>query len=158
MKIKAQEFKGLKRKDFENQEDYQKAVEDHQKYNISPEGLKSIFTLDGKLRQGISDRLTFSLKEMYNPVPKTAVNLGSGSGQEELDKMVDEIIEKDKLMSLSPSELGEKMKNMHYDGEGLIEKGKLAADSIRAKENAPAPNENGLKRNAETDSRQIGLS
>ena len=160
MNMKKYESRGVRKKDFENPEDYQKAFDAQKKYEISPEGRNSYFAWDGKLKIGTPERMMFSLREMYNPAPKTAVGLASRDGQEQLDRMVEEIIEKDKLMSFSPSELGEKLKGMNYDGNGLIDKGKLAADAIKAKENAPEPKEINLNLNLnkEVNQHQPGLN
>lgn len=142
VKLKEREYTAPSRKDFQNREDYNKAREE---YNRNMNELRTNpkpFAPGGKLWPGTPEKLAFGMREMYNPAPKTALSLASEKGSAQLDAMVDEIIEKDKLMTLGTAELGEKLQQKDYFGIDLLQKGKLAADAIKAKENAPAKEEN----------------
>ena len=136
MKLKSKEVQPLSPKQFKNMDDYSKALDEFQKAEREGKARGNAYSPDGKLWAGTPEMMWNSLKELYNPIPTMAKSLGTKEGQDQLDKMVDEIIEKDRLMSLGTSELGEKLRGIEYTGDGLIKKGNLAAESIRNRENA----------------------
>jgi len=74
----------------------------------------------GKLWYTMPSVILTNLKEFYSKPPKTAVSLSSPEGQSQLDRMVDEIIEKDKLMSLGTADLGVKLNGFSYNGRDLV--------------------------------------
>ena len=135
-KIKARELKAPKRKG-KSEEQYEKEYKDYSE-QLKEIGLgHKAITSKGKLAVGAADTMKFYLQEIYNPIPNGIINLGSDNAPQHLDAMVEEIIATDKLMSKSPAELGIQLQGMNYDGPGLIQKGKIAADAIKARENAP---------------------
>ena len=158
MKLKEQEYTKPSRKNFQNEEDYNNAVKEYgrnvNEQKINPKPLAP----GGKLWPGTPEKMMYSMKFLYNPVPKTALSLATEKGSAQLDAMVDEIIEKDKLMSLGTAELGEKLRQKEYFGIDLVQKGKLATDAIKARENAPAKEENinlNVNKNIEEKKEQV---
>ena len=136
-KLKAKEFNAPMPNDFKTNQEYLDAMAQHSKIVTEGKARGDVYAPGGKLWAGKPAVMLNSMRELYNPVPKSAQSLGSSEAQDQLDRMVDEIIEKDKLMSYGTSVLGEKLQSSEYTGNSLIKKGELAAESLKQKEAAP---------------------
>ena len=147
MKLQAKEYKAPELRNFKNQEDFHKEMQKYQETVKNGAKNGEPYAPGGKVWTNTPSVVMTNLKEFYGQPPKTAVSLSSPEGQSQLDRMVDEIIEKDKLMSLGTADLGVKLNGFSYNGRDLVLKGKLAADAIKGKAKA-AEEQGALELNA----------
>ncbi|MBR6897128.1 MAG: hypothetical protein IKN24_03050 [Lachnospiraceae bacterium] len=76
----------------------------------------------------------YPLIEYFKEGPKTILNLGDPKKTASLDKMVDKIIDTDGLMNLPEDRLAEKIREDEYMLGGIVNKGNLAAQAIKAEQ------------------------
>lgn len=87
MKLKSKEVQPLSPKQFKNMDDYTKALDEFQKAEREGKAQGDAYSPDGKLWAGTPEMMWNSLKELYNPIPTMAKNLGTKEGQDQLDKI-----------------------------------------------------------------------
>jgi len=87
MKLKSKEVQPLSPKQFKNTDEYVKALERYQQAEREGKARGDAYSPDGKLWAGTPEMMWNSLKELYNPIPTMAKNLGTKEGQDQLDKL-----------------------------------------------------------------------
>ena len=157
MKVQAKELQQPDRRKFKSDDAFEKANAAYREEIENAKNANTLYTSSGKLLPGTGNSAYIYLKVAFNPTPKTATSLGTEEGQKQLDAMVDEIIKKDKLMNKDTAELGILLKGNQYNESSLIKKGKLAADAIKASENAPEKEEAVLSIKEEEKQQEISF-
>ena len=112
-------------------EEIQKAKENQALYNDYKQGKMAP---GGKVWKEKAYNYQYPLIEYFKEGPKTILNLGDPKKTASLDKMVDKIIDTDGLMNLPEDRLAEKIREDEYMLGGIVNKGNLAAQAIKAEQ------------------------